>query len=82
LAIPKFLTRTVCFLGEADHLNTVQLPTATHSDRGIEAFHCSNAMSGQLNRVHLKVTLCFVRVYIVKLELYCKITQKHELIFL
>jgi len=38
------------------HLDTVQRPTATHSDRCLEAFHCSSAVSGQLNRVHLNVT--------------------------
>jgi len=31
---------------EAVHLNTVQLPTATHSDRCLEIFHCSSAVNG------------------------------------
>jgi len=28
------------------HLDTVQMPTATHSDRCLEAFHCSSTVSG------------------------------------
>jgi len=30
----------------AVHLNTVQMPTATHSDRCLEIFHYSRAVSG------------------------------------
>jgi len=28
------------------HLDTMQLPTATHSDRRLEIFHCSSAVNG------------------------------------
>jgi len=30
----------------AVHLDTVQMPTATHSDRCLEIFHCSSAVIG------------------------------------
>jgi len=30
----------------AVHLDTVQMPTATHSNRCLEAFHCSSVVSG------------------------------------
>jgi len=41
----------------AVHLNTVQVSTATHSDRCLEAFHCSSTVSGWwvIERVHLNV---------------------------
>jgi len=32
--------------GRAVHLDTVQMPTATHSDRCLEIFHYSSAVSG------------------------------------
>jgi len=31
---------------ETVHLDTVRLPTATHSDRCLDAFHCSSAVIG------------------------------------
>jgi len=41
------------YLG-AIHLDTVEMPTVTHSDRCLEALHCSSAVSGwwAVNRVH------------------------------
>jgi len=39
----------------AIHLDTMQMPTAIHSDRCLENFHFKR-VAGQLNRVHLNVT--------------------------
>jgi len=36
----------MCANGGAIHLDTVQMPTATHSDQCLEAFHCLSVVSG------------------------------------
>jgi len=66
----KLLGNGCC--ARAVHLDTLQMPRATHSDRGLEAFHCSSAVSGkQLNRVHLKVTRPYYPYSTEKLQKNC-----------
>jgi len=54
---------------ETVHLNTVRLPTATHSDRCLDAFHCSSAVSGLWSIDVCPVDLCSNRGYPIRLKI-------------